>query len=199
MGAAIMRQLSLSIVATAVLAVAVPGAALGQDPGADKIPPPHPILTHIDKTPLVELSDGGGGLPYLGSPTAYNAGDWENALRLFHDSGVYNTELTQIDKIADAWLLRFVHAGAHERAHGNRKELRGRKPAVKHSHGRRARGATLHGRKLAIVLDIDETSLSNYSAIDADNFTFGPNSQGEPCASRRPRTSRRRASPTGPG
>jgi hypothetical protein len=33
MGAAIMRQLSLSIVVTAVLAVAVPGVALGQDPG----------------------------------------------------------------------------------------------------------------------------------------------------------------------
>jgi predicted secreted acid phosphatase len=29
------------------------------------------------------------------------------------------------------------------------------------------------------VLDIDETSLSNYSAISADNFTFGPNSQAE--------------------
>ncbi len=33
--------------------------------------------------------------------------------------------------------------------------------------------------KPAIVLDIDETSLSNYSAIAADNFTFGTNSQGE--------------------
>src|SRR5262249_43917574 len=34
-------------------------------------------------------------------------------------------------------------------------------------------------RKPAIVLDIDETSLSNYSAISADNFTFGTNSQNE--------------------
>jgi hypothetical protein len=51
-------------------------------------------------------------------------------------------------------------------------------------HGRlklRGRAATFHGngRRLALVLDIDETSLSNYSAINADNFTFGPNSQAE--------------------
>jgi hypothetical protein len=168
MGAANMRKLTLSIAAAAVLAVAVPAVALGDDPGAGKIPPPHPILTHIDKTPLIELSDGGGGLPYLGSATSYNAGDWENALRTFHDSGVYDTELAQIDKIADKSLLRFVHAGSFERSHKSRSKLH-----------RRARTATLHGRKLAIVLDIDETSLSNYSAINADNFTFGPNSQAE--------------------
>jgi hypothetical protein len=178
-----MRQLSLSIVATAVLAVAAPGAALGQEPGADKIPPPHPILTHIDKTPMVELSDGGGGLPYLGASAPYNAGDWENALKGFHDSGVYDHELAQIDDIAQRWLVRFVNAGHHERTH-KRNEFRGRKPAVRRPHGgsaqpRRASTATLHGKKLAIVLDIDETSLSNYSAIVADNFTFGTNSQNE--------------------
>ena len=163
-----MRQVTLSILATAVLAFAVPTVALGDDPGTGKIPPPHPILTFIDKTPMVELSDGGGGLPYLGSATSYNAGDWENALRGFHDSGVYDTELGQIDSIAQAWVSRFVHAGWHERAHSRRAKLH-----------RRARVAKLHGRKLAIVLDIDETSLSNYSAINADNFTFGPNSQAE--------------------
>jgi predicted secreted acid phosphatase len=36
--------------------------------------------------------------------------------------------------------------------------------------------------KPAIVLDIDETSLSNYDAIQKDNFTFGPNSQAEATA-----------------
>jgi predicted secreted acid phosphatase len=168
MEAATMRQFTLSIVATAVLAFAVPTVALGDDPGTGKIPPPHPILTFIDRTPMVELSDGGGGLPYLGSATSYNAGDWENALRTFHDSGVYDTELGQIDAIAQKWVVRFVHAGQHERAHSRHGKLH-----------RRARAARLHGRKLAIVLDIDETSLSNYSAINADNFTFGVNSQGE--------------------
>jgi hypothetical protein len=68
-----MRQFTLSIVATAVLAFAVPTVALGDDPGTGKIPPPHRILTFIDRTPMVELSDGGGGPPYLGSATSYNA------------------------------------------------------------------------------------------------------------------------------
>ena len=39
-----------------------------------------------------------------------------------------------------------------------------------------------HGHKQgkrAIVFDVDETALSNYSAIDADNFTFGDNSKAE--------------------
>ena len=36
-----------------------------------------------------------------------------------------------------------------------------------------------HGKKTAIVFDVDETLLSNYTAIDADNFTFGPQSQAE--------------------
>jgi predicted secreted acid phosphatase len=168
-----MRHLSLCILAAAALAVAAPTVALGDDPGTGTIPPPHPILTHIDKTPLIELSDGGGGLPYLGSATSYNAGDWENALRTFHDSGVYDTEIGQIDSIAQAWVQRFVHAGSHERA----RHERSYKARTKLH--RRARIAKLHGRKLAIVLDIDETSLSNYSAINADNFTFGPNSQAE--------------------
>jgi hypothetical protein len=171
------RHLTLTLLATAVLAVSVPAVALGDDPGTGQIPPPHPILTFIDRTPMVELSDGGGGLPYLGSATSYNAGDWENALRTFHDSGVYDTELGQIDAIAQKWVARYAHAGSHERSHS--KKLHGRKQAMKRFHGKRVRAATLHGHKLAIVLDIDETSLSNYSAINADNFTFGPNSQAE--------------------
>src|SRR4051794_18657585 len=35
------------------------------------------------------------------------------------------------------------------------------------------------GKKRAIVLDIDETSLTNYAAIEADDFMFGQNRQGQ--------------------
>src|SRR6478735_8416534 len=94
-------RITLFIVAAALLGTASPASA-------QIAPPPKPIVTSIDKVPMVELYDGGGGLPYLGSTTSYNAGDWENALRTYH-----------------------------------------------------------------------ETSLSNYSAINADTFTFGPNSQAE--------------------
>src|SRR4051812_29065070 len=88
-----MRRTTLSIVAAAVLAAAAPASA-------QIAPPPKPIVTTIDRVPMVELYDGGGGLPYLGSTASYNAGDWEGALRLYHDQGVYFNQVAQIDAIA---------------------------------------------------------------------------------------------------
>src|SRR3954471_4868745 len=88
-----MRRISLSIVAAAVLLAAGPARA-------QIAPAPRAVVTTIDKVPMIELYDGGGGLPYLGSTTSYNAGDWENALRTYHDSGVYNHQVAQIDTIA---------------------------------------------------------------------------------------------------
>jgi hypothetical protein len=66
-----MHRFSLCLIVTAALVAAVPALASAED---TTIPPPEPIVTHIGKTSLVELSDG-GGLPYLGSSTSYNAGD----------------------------------------------------------------------------------------------------------------------------
>src|SRR3954471_2783778 len=85
----------LSIVAAAaVLGTAAAPAA------AQLAPAPKVIVTAIDKVPMVELYDGGGGLPYLGSTTSYNAGDWENALRTYHDSGTYLKQVAQVDTVA---------------------------------------------------------------------------------------------------
>jgi hypothetical protein len=148
---------------------AIPSVAGAQTPPPDTtIPGPSPVVIHLGRTPVFELFDGGGGLPYLGSATSNNAGDWEPALRNFHDSGVYDTELAQIDKIAKAAVLRSVH----------KSDFRSHKGRFHKGHGR-VRAGHFKGKKLALVLDIDETSLSNYTAINADNFTFGPNSQAE--------------------
>jgi hypothetical protein len=165
-----MRKLSMYLlVVAALLVAAIPSVAAAQTPPPDTtIPAPSPVVIHLGKTPVFELFDGGGGLPYLGSATSYNAGDWEPALRNFHDSGVYDAELAQIDKIAKAAVLRSVHKG----------DFRSHKGRFHKGNGR-VRAAHFHGKKLALVLDIDETSLSNYSAISADNFTFGPQSQAE--------------------
>ena len=165
-----MRKLSISLfILAALLVAAIPSVSSAQTPPPDTaIPAPSPVLIHLGRTPVVELFDGGAGLPYLGSPTSYNAGDWEPALRNFHDSGVYDTELTEIDQLAEKAVLRGAHRG----------DFRGHKGRFHKSHGR-ARAAHFKGKKLALVLDIDETSLSNYDAINADNFTFGPNSQAE--------------------
>jgi predicted secreted acid phosphatase len=66
-----------------------------------------------------------------------------------------------------------VHKGDFRSPKGRLHKSHGRVRAA-HDHG--------HGKKLALVLDIDETSLSNYDAIQKDNFTFGTNSQAEATA-----------------
>jgi predicted secreted acid phosphatase len=169
-----MRRFTL-ILATAALAVA-PATASAQSTG-QTIPVPDPILTKLGKTPMVELWDGGGGLPYLGASGSYNAGDWENALRTYHDSGVYEQQIAKVDAVAAQWLRRAgnfkkFHFKAKWRHHSARRAL----IAMGHGDKHRRHG---HKRKLAIVFDIDETTLSNYTAIEADNFTFGTNSQNE--------------------
>jgi hypothetical protein len=154
-------RITLFIVAAVLLGTAGPAAA-------QNAPAPKPIVTSIDRVPMVELYDGGGGLPYLGSSTSYNAGDWENALRTYAAPGangepsVYLQQVAQIDAIADKAIK-------HSTPRGWRAKLRHAR-AAHHGHG---------PKNLALVLDIDETSLSNLSAIEADNFTFGTNSQNE--------------------
>jgi predicted secreted acid phosphatase len=145
------------------LLAAFAGALLFASPAAAQLAPaPKLILTTIDRTPMIELYDGGGGLPYLGSSTSYNAGDWENTLRAYHDSGTYLNQVAQVDNVADRQITRSAHSSAH-------------RAAVARAAHRRHHGH----RKQAIVLDVDETTLSNYTAINADNFTFGPQSQAE--------------------
>ncbi|HEY1275334.1 MAG TPA: HAD family acid phosphatase [Thermoleophilaceae bacterium] len=174
-----MRRLTITFITAAAVAL-TPAAASAQT--GQQIPVPGPILTKLGSTPMVELWDGGGGLPYLGSPTAYNAGDWENTLRTYHDSGVYVQQIGKVDDVAERWLrrvdshprLRFkLRRRGHGHAHGVRIVRSGRKhPPRRGGHGR-------HRSRPAIVFDVDETVLSNYTAIDADNFTFGPQSQAE--------------------
>jgi predicted secreted acid phosphatase len=158
-----MRRFITLLTFAAALAFAAPASA-------QLAPPPKLIVTSIDHVPMVELYDGGGGLPYLGSQTSYNAGDWENTLRTYHDSGVYDHQVTQVDDVADRQITRSAHASARKAAVAR---------AANHGRGHKHHGRNQNAKKLAIVLDIDETSLSNYSAISADNFTFGPQSMAE--------------------
>jgi predicted secreted acid phosphatase len=64
-----------------------------------------------------------------------------------------------------------IRGGAIKKStpHGWRAKLRHAR-AARHGHG---------PKNLAIVFDVDETLLSNITAIEADNFTFGPASQAE--------------------
>ena len=169
-----MRKFSISLfVVAALLVAAIPSVAGAQTPPPDTaIPAPSPVLIHLGRTPVVELFDGGGGLPYLGSPTSLQRGRLGAGAAHLPRPGVYRTpSWTQIDKLAEKAVLRSVH----------KSDFRSHKGRFHKGHGR-ARAAHFHGKKLALVLDIDETSLSNYDAIQKDNFTFGTNSQAEATA-----------------
>ena len=170
-----MKRLLALLIAVAGLAAAAPVA--GAADATDTVPAPQPIVTKLGDTPLVQLSDGGGGLPYLGSATSYNAGALVQALTQYHDSGVYDAELALIDGVAARWLAGQNHQRAVAgRKHGSKARSRAR---AAHRGGDRRGGQKWWQKKQAIVFDVDETVLSNYSAIVADGFVYGPKSQAE--------------------
>jgi predicted secreted acid phosphatase len=164
------------LLATAGVLVAPASASAQIAPASD------PILTKLERTPMVELWDGGGGLPYLGAAASYNAGNWEPALEKYHDDGVYNSQLAKVDAVAQQWLRRAgkakskFHFKAKQFGHSARRAMLALK---RHHHGKKHHGKKHGSKKPAIVFDIDETTLSNYSAIQKDGFTFGTNSQNE--------------------
>lgn len=90
----------------------------------------------------------GVGLPRIGESGTVGAGDLAASLRRYHDSGAYGRDLSAVDGAAQTYLaLRLKQAKAPK---GKRVKLTG---------------------KPAIVLDIDETSLSNYAGLEHSGFT----------------------------
>ena len=133
-----------------------------------------PILTKLGRTPMVELWDGGGGLPYLGSPSSYNAGRLgERPERLHEHPGAQR--LQPADRQGRR-RRRAVAAAA--RALKNKFRLQGasspgrsaRRAHVRDQHGTASN--TARSRRSSSTST--RRSLSNYTAIEADNFTFGP-------------------------
>jgi len=84
----------------------------------------------------------GVGLPQIGSSGTVGAGELVKAVRDYHDSGRYDRDLTAVDGAAQSYF-----------------------------DARLAAWPKASKRKPAIVLDIDETSLSNYKNLAASNFT----------------------------
>lgn len=68
-------------------------------------------------------------------------------LKIYHDSGKYLKEISKVAKKADAYIYEQV-----------KDNLQSANP-----------------RKLAVVLDIDETSLSNYEHMAKNDFYYDPN------------------------
>jgi hypothetical protein len=82
------------------------------------------------------------GLPQLHSTGTMGAGELARALRDYHDSGQYDSDLNAVDGAARTYLAQRLSSWP-------------RKSQL----------------KPAIVLDIDETSLSNYTGLLASGFT----------------------------
>jgi hypothetical protein len=111
-------------------------------------------------TPINSVRPTGVGLPLVGAHGTVGAGDYAGALKDYHDSGRYEEDVERVAGRAKAYLrkrVRSLHRSAAERCARSKREG---------SHKRACRAA-----KPALVLDIDETSLSNYRYISQTNFT----------------------------
>jgi hypothetical protein len=84
----------------------------------------------------------GVGLPQVNATGTVGAGELVKALRTYHDSGDYGDDVGHVNTTARRYLDSRLASWPH--------------------------GSNL---KPAIVLDIDETSLSNYSGLSATGFT----------------------------
>jgi hypothetical protein len=92
-----------------------------------------------DRQPITSVRPTGVGLPKVGETQTTGANELTLALRSYHDSGLYDRDLSAVAGAAQRYLTA---------------RLAARRPA-----------------KPAIVLDIDETSLSNYAGLAATNFS----------------------------
>ena len=101
-----------------------------------------------DGTPIYAIHPTGEGLPLVGASGTVGAGDYASPLKSYHDSGAYMQDLGAVDQKAEDFLGRRHYPQCPAAAAAN--------PGC---------------RRPALVLDIDETSLSNYTNLAASNFT----------------------------
>ena len=103
------------------------------------------VTQHTRQTPVYSTRPTGVGLPRIGVNGTVGAGDFATPLKSYHDGGGYQRDLKTVDGRAQDYLA---------------KRLRQIK---KHPSAKQ--------QKPAMVLDIDETSLSNYSYLESANFS----------------------------
>ena len=109
-------------------------------------------------TEVTSIKLTGGGLPDLGQTSTYGVAELPGAIRSYHDSGAYDSDLVTVDAQARKALSKQLKALAGSPGPGKYSECNDK-------------GRKCHKVKPAIVLDIDETSLSNYEGLNAANFS----------------------------
>jgi HAD superfamily, subfamily IIIB (Acid phosphatase) len=133
------------------LALIAAGAVLGSSLYAVAAKKP-PKPAKREPTPAHSIRDTGVGLPRIDSQGTLGVGEFVQPVRDYHDSGSYAADLATVAGQAQAFMERQAKA-----VRAKAKRNCGTKPKCK--------------PKLAIVLDIDETSLSNYDELNASSFT----------------------------
>ena len=120
------------------------------------------------------------GLPQLGQTGTSGASDMASLVRAYHDSGRYATDLAVVGGQAKAYLQRRLDqaaAPAKRRCTTRYRKVKGRRLYRRTRTCKAVAPRRIDG-KPAIVLDIDETSLSNYDGLQASGFssagTVGP-------------------------
>jgi hypothetical protein len=115
-------------------------------------------------TPIVGLRPTGVGLPRVGAHGTIGAGDYAGVLGRYHDSGHYARDLEAVGARAERYFKRRARG---LRRRGARRCERARERELNRQRVKRA----CREPKLAIVFDIDETSLSNYDEMATNGFT----------------------------
>jgi HAD superfamily, subfamily IIIB (Acid phosphatase) len=135
---------------------------------------PQVIVVKTDDPATQTVRPTGVGLPAVGQGGTTGIGDLVAEVRTYHDSGDYDRDLASVDGAAKDYVAKRLDeirapAAAPTRKCRTRRVRRGKRVVRK----RVCTTTTPPAKpavKPAIVLDIDETSLSNYSALADANF-----------------------------
>jgi predicted secreted acid phosphatase len=114
-------------------------------------------------SPPISIRATGVGVPEIGEQGTVAISDLASALRSYHDGGSYEADLQNVDSQAQSFMQRQAKA---------LRQKRKRKCSSKSK--KKGRAAACAPLKLAIVLDIDDTSLSNYTQLETNNFSNAP-------------------------
>ncbi|HEY1595015.1 MAG TPA: HAD family acid phosphatase [Thermoleophilaceae bacterium] len=114
------------------------------------------------------------GLPEIGESGTVGASEYVNSLKAYHDSGQYDKDLAAVGAAAKAYLDQRIAQNGKSTLTCRVSYKRTHKRQNHHLVYRRFKHCTTTQRpnqKLAVVFDIDETSLSNYSFLAAAGFS----------------------------
>jgi len=136
-------------------------------------------------TPVFGIYPTGVGLPLVGAPppTTVGAGDYAGVLKSYHESGNYSRDVNAIDRRAATRLTSSLSALRTRQLRcpgekGQRKQACLAKKQARQAICQAQQAAHYAGidcpKKPAMVLDIDDTSLSNYNFIAPFNFQDAP-------------------------